>query len=197
MPTEHDLFASIGEKQLALETALREKAVFLDIIAKLVSGELARSRVLVNLTSQEVTWAAAGERPGLPATFNGMPQCVVAPDESPAAETVTGLLKQMAVIDVNVACQPAHAKVFAPEFHRSAEGPLIFQRHENGDVEIFLEGKSLHRIDVGHWVSTVLNLTLFSERPNDWHQLMAHHQGVRDVLSPHGGEVRSDTKIWD
>jgi hypothetical protein len=33
------------------------------------------------------------------------------------------------------------------------------------------------------WASLVLTMSKFNERPGDWHEFMAHHQGTRDVLT--------------
>lgn len=38
------------------------------------------------------------------------------------------------------------------------------------------------QIPEGHWGSIVLALTMFSERPSDWHAFMDHHHGRVDLL---------------
>lgn len=55
------------------------------------------------------------------------------------------------------------------------------QRLENGNVLITVKDKS-YEIESGIWVSLVLTMTAFSERPNDWHAFLAHHQGKSDLL---------------
>ena len=78
------------------------------------------------------------------------------------------------------------------------EGNFWFRRLQTGDVQVVLTdgtGKPLnengtlvnvvddHVICIDHWISDILNLTAFSERPNDWHKMRAHHQGEVDTLS--------------
>ena len=76
-----ELHRLVGRKQAELENLRKKYEIIYEILAKVVSGELDRSRVLVNLTELNCTWCAIGERPALPATINGLPRCVVAPDK--------------------------------------------------------------------------------------------------------------------
>ncbi len=75
------LFEAFGRKQLAFEQLDKEYTKLLALLADVVSGSIDRRRVLVNLTDRTWTLAEEGQRPGLPATINGVPQCVVCPDE--------------------------------------------------------------------------------------------------------------------
>jgi hypothetical protein len=69
---------------------------------------------------------------------------------------------------------------------------LYCRRTERGDVELCatLDKKDPSEsnrifeflIDSGIWTSTVLTMTSFSERPNDWHAFMDHHYGRSDML---------------
>ena len=66
---------------------------------------------------------------------------------------------------------------------RCEVGELAFERRASGDVEVYVKGVMTAVIDSGVWASTVLSMTKFSERPNDWHRWIEHHQGTRDILS--------------
>ena len=77
------LFEMLGRKQVELEQLNENYDAVLQLLAQVVSGEVDRRRVLVNLTERTWARAAEGERPGTPATINGLPICVVAPDEPP------------------------------------------------------------------------------------------------------------------
>lgn len=73
----------IGQKEVALLLAEANYTAALQCLADVISGRLEPSRVIVNLTERSFFWVAPGERPVLPATVNGLPVCVVAPDPSP------------------------------------------------------------------------------------------------------------------
>lgn len=79
--TEEQLYARIGKMQLMAEDQATEYAKLLGILAGVVGGAIARSRVLVNLTAR--TWAVSdpGTVPATPAVVNGLPVVVVAPPE--------------------------------------------------------------------------------------------------------------------
>lgn len=67
-----------------LERAERAEAGYnslLDTLGKVVSGDIDRSRVMVNLTDKNVVWAPEGMRPETPATINGVPLCIVAGED--------------------------------------------------------------------------------------------------------------------
>jgi hypothetical protein len=79
-----------------------------------------------------------------------------------------------------------------------ANGCFYFQRQTNGDVRIALmqdrrrpdeDGEIFAEttIDAGIWATTVLDMTVFGERPGDWHPFMDHHQGRRDMFRPQNG----------
>ncbi len=59
---------------------------------------------------------------------------------------------------------------------------LAFERCDNGDVNIYIADNYYVTVPSNIWVSAVLNMTAFSERPNDWHAFLAHHQGAMDLL---------------
>ena len=40
-------------------------------------------------------------------------------------------------------------------------------------------------ISDGIWASLVLTMTVFNERPTDWHRFMDYHQGRVDLHLPH------------
>lgn len=77
------LYQMVGQKQERIETLDAAYDQLLGLLAKVVKGEVARSRVLVNLTERSWALAPEGQTPGLPAQFNGVPVCVVAPPEQP------------------------------------------------------------------------------------------------------------------
>lgn len=76
---ENDLYAKIGRLQTELEAVKADRSKLVRVCAEIVSGECDVSRVLVNLTDETVSWVPVGETPSLPARFNGVPVCVVAP----------------------------------------------------------------------------------------------------------------------
>ncbi len=75
-----ELYAMVGRKQATIETQDAAYTAILRQLAGVVSGEIDRSRVLVNLTDRTWIVCPEGERPAMPATINGLPVCVVAPD---------------------------------------------------------------------------------------------------------------------
>ncbi len=77
---EPQLFEKIGRLQLALEEERGQLDSILQVFAEVISGQCDPQRVMVNLTDRTVTWAAEGERPATPATINGLPRVVVAPE---------------------------------------------------------------------------------------------------------------------
>jgi len=70
----------IGRKQIQLEELDQQYSRLTNVLAGVVSGAIAPSRVMVNLTDRTWTVAAPDTRPGMPATVNGLPICVVAPE---------------------------------------------------------------------------------------------------------------------
>jgi len=84
--TEAQLYEKVGRQAVELETRKVAFTQLLKVFAEVVSGECERSRLLVNLTDETYTWAPPGERPAMPATINGVPQCVMAPDGPTYAE---------------------------------------------------------------------------------------------------------------
>ena len=67
---------------------------------------------------------------------------------------------------------------------------LYFCRLDNGSVRIIKKADGMANspvvfsvdIDDGGWVSAVLTMTQFNERPGDFHRWMDHHHGRVDVL---------------
>lgn len=84
--TEHDLLAEVGARQLKLEQQDEAYRKLLSVLAGVVSGVVDPSRILVNMTDKTWYVAPQGERPGMPATINGLPLCVVAPEKPPSNE---------------------------------------------------------------------------------------------------------------
>lgn len=84
--TEAEMFERLGRMAHRIETVENGFNQMVDLMAKVVSGEVERSRVLVNLTAKTVIFAPEGFRPEMPATINGLPLCVVAPDETAAKQ---------------------------------------------------------------------------------------------------------------
>lgn len=84
-------YAAVGRKQVELEASKAAYSKLLAVFAEVISGKCARSRVLVNLTDGTYSWANEGESPGMPATVNGLPVCVVGiQDEPPMKMLLTG-----------------------------------------------------------------------------------------------------------
>ncbi len=83
--TEAEAFESIGREHVKAVMFESAHARVLDALAKVVSGEIDRSRVMVNLTDKSAIWAPEGFRPEMPATINGLPVCVVAGEDKAAA----------------------------------------------------------------------------------------------------------------
>lgn len=86
--TESEGYERIGRLAHKCEQLEAGNVQLLDTLAKVVSGEIDRSRVMVNLTDKTVIWAPEGERPEVPATINGVPRCIVAPAQDATAATV-------------------------------------------------------------------------------------------------------------
>jgi hypothetical protein len=78
---EQELLAKIGRQQIDHEKLDYQYGQLLSLLAGVVSGEIARSRVLVNLTDRTWLFTNPGESPPLPATINGLPVVIVAPPE--------------------------------------------------------------------------------------------------------------------
>lgn len=75
------LYAKIGQMQEQLDDLNEAYNALLNMVASVVGGDIDRNRVLVNRTNRSWEVALPGQRPALPATINGLPQCVVAPNE--------------------------------------------------------------------------------------------------------------------
>lgn len=74
-------YAEIGRNKVAFDKLNVEYSKLLCLLADVVRGEVATSRVLVNLTDRTYLWVEAGQTPALPPTINGLPQCIVAPPQ--------------------------------------------------------------------------------------------------------------------
>jgi hypothetical protein len=79
---ESQLYEKIGRTQTAYDALDAEYTKLIQVLAQVVQGGIARSRVLVDLTNRRFEVAAPEQSPSLPATINGLPVCVVAPLES-------------------------------------------------------------------------------------------------------------------
>lgn len=77
---ETQLYEALGRKQMAFETLDAAYTALLGLLAKVVSDEISPTRVIVDLTNRAWAVSEPGTRPGLPATINGLPVCVVAPE---------------------------------------------------------------------------------------------------------------------
>lgn len=84
---ESELLARIGRMTIQSEKQDQAYTDLLQRLAMVVSGEVDRSRVMVNLTDR--TWAisAPGTTPATPATINGLPVIVMAPPAEPQPPT--------------------------------------------------------------------------------------------------------------
>lgn len=74
------LYEQLGRKQETIEAQDAAYQALMDLLAKVVSGDIATSRLLVNLTARTWEVSAQGERPAMPATVNGQPVCIIAPE---------------------------------------------------------------------------------------------------------------------
>lgn len=83
---EAKLFSKIGQLHEELDAMKTRFGKLIGVVADIVRGEISLDRVMVNLTDQQVIWSPLGERPAMPATINGLPVCVVAPDKPPKDE---------------------------------------------------------------------------------------------------------------
>ncbi len=93
--TEAELYERLGRMLEQCERNERGFNSLLDTLGKVVSGEIDRSRVMVNLTDKAVSWAAAGERPMLPATINGVPVCVVAKEDDATVDMQRQVIEKL------------------------------------------------------------------------------------------------------
>jgi len=69
---------------------------------------------------------------------------------------------------------------------------VSFSRQENGDVRVTItapDGRTLATevVNKHHWISDVLNVTIHSERPGDYHAWLSHHDGEKDILEGRRG----------
>lgn len=85
----NEALAAVGKKQVAFEKLDAEYSKLLQVLAGVVSGDIARSRVLVNLTDRTYLFVSPGCRPPMPATINGLPVCVVGPEEAVGEDSGT------------------------------------------------------------------------------------------------------------
>lgn len=77
---ESKLYETLGRKQAQLEAQDAAYTDLLSLLAGVVGGTIDRARVLVNLTGRTWQLAPEGCRAAMPATINGQPVCVVAPE---------------------------------------------------------------------------------------------------------------------
>jgi len=83
---EQELYARLGRQAVAIDKWRENYAALLNVFAGVVKGDIARSRVLINLTEQSWIVSEPNTTPNQPATFNGAPSVVVGnpePDPEP------------------------------------------------------------------------------------------------------------------
>lgn len=85
---ESQVFEKFGRMQFEIDRLNAAYDHIAKALADVVAGELDPSRVLVNLTDRTYTIAPEGERPAMPATINGKPECVVAPPKVPMVSDI-------------------------------------------------------------------------------------------------------------
>ncbi len=83
---ENQLYEKIGRITAAKELAEGNYEAALLCMSRMLTGEIDNSRVIVNLTDKSFNWVAPGDRPPLPPTINGLPQCVVSSDTDPRSK---------------------------------------------------------------------------------------------------------------
>lgn len=88
----NELHAEIGRLHMELAKEKSDKAMILQVFAETLTGKCDPKRILINLTEGSVQWSAEGTRPGMPAQFNGLPVCVMAPDDGPDDRNDSDLL---------------------------------------------------------------------------------------------------------
>lgn len=91
--SENQMLETIGRKQLQLETQDAAYNELMNLFAGVLTGQIDSSRVLINLSDRTWTLAPEGQRPEMPATINGVPCCVVAPEKPNPLETISNALK--------------------------------------------------------------------------------------------------------
>ncbi len=79
---ESQLYERLGRLQSALEDKALCYDRVLELLAKVVAGEIDASRVIVNLTDRSWAYSEAGTRPSAPSTINGLPIVAIAPDDT-------------------------------------------------------------------------------------------------------------------
>lgn len=79
------LHAKIGQQHLEIEDRKFQYAKLLELLAGVLGGQIAHSRVMVNLTDQTWELVPEGQSPAAPGTINGLPQIVVGSDQEEAA----------------------------------------------------------------------------------------------------------------
>lgn len=106
--SETELLARIARQMLTIEEKDAAIDGLLQMLAGVVDGSIARSRVMVDLTNRNAFRAEVGERPALPATINGLPRCVVAPEEPNPLLAIQAAIQAMP--------EPVDATKMAPTF---------------------------------------------------------------------------------
>lgn len=76
MSTDAKLYEALGRKQAQIEHLDAQYGHLLAHFAKVINGEIETERVLINLTARSWSIAPKGESVGMPATINGIPECV-------------------------------------------------------------------------------------------------------------------------
>lgn len=95
------LYAVLGRKQLQLEEQDRSYTALLNLLVGVLCGDIEPSRVLVNLTDRTWRVSEPGTSPGMPATINGLPRCIVG-QSGPDLAAVIEKLKNNAEISEQI-----------------------------------------------------------------------------------------------
>lgn len=85
-----ELYARLGRLQESQDKLNAEYDRLLTTFAAVVSGEIDRRRVLVNLSARAWEVAKPGEQPAMPCTINGEPRCVVYQERGEDEKTPDG-----------------------------------------------------------------------------------------------------------
>jgi hypothetical protein len=76
-----ELYARIGRQAVTIDQQNDAYTALLEVLAGVVGGKIKSERVLVNLTDRAWNVSPEGFSQAMPATINGVPNCVIAPPE--------------------------------------------------------------------------------------------------------------------
>ncbi len=83
---ETKLYEAMGRKQATIEAQDAAYGKLLELLAMVVSGAVELNRIAVNLTDRSWELASPGAKPNMPATINGLPVVVTAPEQNTPGE---------------------------------------------------------------------------------------------------------------